>query len=180
MPRPGPTPASRWTTGGSARWARCDCDSSATIDGLPTTASEAARPEPVDHPIGALQIDHVVVASPDRVRTTRAFEAAGFAPLRVRQTDSYGSPMSQTFFRAGEVIIELVSPDQPDGNAEAHPAGFFGLAITVADLDRAAARLGPALGSIKPAVQPGRRIATLRHRDLGLSVATALMTPEPT
>jgi hypothetical protein len=28
-------------------------------------------------------------------------------------------------------------------------------------------------------VQPGRHIATLRHRDLGMSVATALMSPEP-
>jgi hypothetical protein len=35
------------------------------------------------------------------------------------------------------------------------------------------------LGHIKDAVQPGRRIATLRHRDVGMSVATAFMTPEP-
>ena len=34
---------------------------------------------------------------------------------------------------------------------------------------------GEHLGRIKDAVQPGRRIATLRHRDLGLSVAIAFM-----
>ena len=28
-------------------------------------------------------------------------------------------------------------------------------------------------------MQEGRRIATLRHRELGMSVATAFMTPEP-
>ncbi len=148
------------------------------LDGLPTRASSAPVAEPAAHPIGATAIDHVVVASPDRARTTAAFEQVGFRALRVRQTDSYGAPMSQTFFRAGEVLIELVSLDEP-GPGSAGPAGFFGLALTVADLDGAAARLGDGLGQIKPAVQEGRRIATLRHRDLGLSVATALMSPAP-
>ena len=35
--------------------------------------------------------------------------------------------------------------------------------------------LGDGLGSIKPAVQDGRRIATIRHKTYGLSVAVALM-----
>ena len=59
--------------------------------------------------------------------------------------------------------------------AEADPARWFGLAVDVADLDQTAALLGPGLGPIKGAVQAGRRIATVRHRDLGLSVAVALM-----
>jgi hypothetical protein len=154
------------------------------LDGLPTGLSTAEEPEPADHPLGALRIDHVVVASPDRARTTAALEAAGLVARRVRRTESYGAPMSQTFFRAGEVIIELVcpEPDEHPGPPQQNPnqpAAFFGLAITVADLETAAERLGPGLGAIKPAVQAGRRIATLRHRDLGLSVATALMSPEP-
>ena len=68
---------------------------------------------------------------------------------------------------------------QPDAEGDGEP-GFFGLAITVASLEAAAARLGDHLGTIKEAVQDGRQIATLRHRDLGMSVATALMSPEPT
>jgi hypothetical protein len=85
--------------------------------------------------------------------------------------------MRQHFFRLGEVILELIgSPDTP---GEGDP-GFFGLAHTVRDLDAAAALLGEHLGDTKDAVQPGRRIATLRHRELGMSVATALMSPEPT
>jgi hypothetical protein len=163
------------------------------LDGLPTTTSTRPAAEPAAHPLGAVSIDHVVVYSPDRLRTTAALESVGFPARRVRHTDSYGAPMSQTFFRAGEVIIELVSleadpaaadpeaPDPPVPAARAEvpePASFFGLALTVTDLDAAAARLGEGMGSIKPAVQAGRRIATLRHRDLGLSVATALMSPE--
>ncbi|MGZ4683245.1 MAG: VOC family protein [Acidimicrobiales bacterium] len=150
------------------------------LDGIPTRPADAPLAEPATHPNGALSIDHVVLFTPDCARTTAALEAVGFTPLRVRDTSSYGAPMRQTFIRAGEVIIELIGPEEPptDGSADG-PAGFFGLALTVADLDATVGRLGPALGAPKDAVQPGRRIATLRHRDLGLSVAIALMSPEP-
>ena len=146
------------------------------LDGLPTTASNAVPAEPATHPNGATHVDHVAVLSPDLVRTTAALEALGVPSRGDRNTDSYGAPMRQVFFRLGEVILEVVG--QPDSAGEGDP-GFFGLAITVADLDAAAALLGPALGDAKDAVQEGRRIATLRHRDLGMSVATALMSPEP-
>jgi hypothetical protein len=82
--------------------------------------------------------------------------------------------MRQVFFRMGEVILELIG--QVDGEGDGAP-GFFGIAVTVDDLDALAATLGDHLGGIKDAVQEGRRIATLRHRDLGMSVATAFMTP---
>lgn len=147
-----------------------------SLDGLPTTASEAAPAEPGTHPNGAIHIDHVVLLSPDLARTTAALEAIGVLPRGERDADTYGAPMRQVFFRLGEVILELVG--QPDTAGEGDP-GFFGLAITVTDLDAAAEQLGDHLGAIKDAVQEGRRIATLRHRDLGMSVATALMSPEP-
>jgi hypothetical protein len=116
------------------------------------------------------------VLTPDLARTVAAFEATGLDVRGTRDADTYGAPMRQVFFRLGEVILELVG--QPDSAREGDP-GFFGLAITVADLDAAADQLGDHLGQIKDAVQEGRRIATLRHRDLGMSVATALMSPEP-
>jgi len=112
--------------------------------------------------------------APDLARTITALGAIGVIPRGERETDSYGAPMRQVFFRLGQVILELVG--QPDATGEGDP-GFFGLAITVDDLDAAAALLGEHLGGIKDAVQDGRRIATLRHRDLGMSVATALMSP---
>ena len=146
------------------------------VDGLATTVGEHPPVTPSDHPNGTRSIDHVVVVTPDCERTTSAFVAIGLEPRRTRHTESYGSPMQQTFFRAGEVIVELVGPDEASGDG---PAGFFGLALTVDDLEATAAYLGHGLGSPKDAVQPGRRIATLRHKDLGLSVATALMSPDP-
>ena len=47
------------------------------------------------------------------------------------------------------------------------------------DLDATAEWLGDRVGTPKDAVQPGRRIATLRHRDLGLGLPVAIMTPHP-
>jgi hypothetical protein len=47
----------------------------------------------------------------------------------------------------------------------------------VDDLDRAAGMLGDRLKEPKQAVQPGRRIATLRSREAGLTTPVALMTP---
>ena len=147
-----------------------------SLDGLPTSASDSEPAAPASHPNGALQVDHVVVLSPDLARTTAAIESIGIHPRGERDTDSYGAPMRQVFFRLGEVILEVVG--QPDTAGEGAP-GFFGLAITVTDLDAVGALLGDHLGEAKDAVQDGRRIATLRHRDLGMSVATALMSPEP-
>jgi hypothetical protein len=161
--------------------------STASIDGLPTIAStdKGATPDgppvshpPVTHDNGVEIIDHLVIVSPDVDRTVAALGAVGLEPRRTRQVDpaQYGFDARQTFFRMGEVILELIGPNEPwDGTAD-RPAGFFGLAYTVADLDATAALLADHIGKVKDAVQPGRRITTLRHKDLGMSVATAFMS----
>jgi hypothetical protein len=80
----------------------------------------------------------------------------------------------QGFFRAGEVIVEVVGQHEvtdPDGAAT-----FFGLALTVTDLDATKRFFGDRLSDPKPAVQPGRRVATLRHREVGMSGALAFMS----
>jgi hypothetical protein len=144
-----------------------------SLDGVPTTASEAPPVEPAVHANGSRSIDHVVLLTPDLRRTTAALEGIGLTSRGERDSDTYGAPMRQVFFRMGEVILELIG--QPDSAGEGDP-GFFGLAITVEDLDATAGLLGEHLGQVKDAVQDGRRIATLRHRDLGMSVATAFMS----
>jgi hypothetical protein len=149
------------------------------LDGLPTTTSSSGPAEPAAHANGTQIIDHVVVATPAMGRTVDRLEAAGLGARRVRDTDTYGAPMRQTFFRLDEVILEVVGPPEADADADGGGARFFGLALTVDDLDGLAARLGPLLGRVKSAVQEGRRIATLRHRDAGLSVAIAFMDGAP-
>src|SRR3546814_11927488 len=104
-------------------------------------SSEAEPAEPATHPTGARHIDHVVVLSPDLARTTAALEALGVPARGERDTDSYGAPMRQVFFRLGAVILEVVG--QPD-TAGAGDPGFFGLALTVDDLHALAARVSDA------------------------------------
>lgn len=140
------------------------------------TLGEGATGTAPEHPLGALQIDHLVLVTPSLARTTAEMEARGLDVRRVRDYDLAGAPMQQVFFRAGEVILEVVGKPGEDG---AGPGTWWGITFTVADLDAAAAYLGDRCGRIKDAVQPGRRIATVRHQELGLSLATALMSPRP-
>jgi hypothetical protein len=156
-------------------WSLRNVDDGA-VDGIPTRSSDREPCHGARHPNGSIAIDHVVLLTPDTRRTISAIEAFGLPVRRVRETDQYGAPFLQMFFRAGEVIIELIGPREPDGTG---PATFFGLAHTVADLDATKRLLGDQLGAVKSAVQPGRRISTLRHKALGMSVATAFMSPGP-
>lgn len=151
-----------------------------TVDGIPTTFATsdkaATLPAAPAHPNGATGIDHVVILTPDVDRTTGAFGELGLAVRRIRETDSYGAPMRQAFLRLGPTVVEVVGGHEGTGQTAAEaPAGWFGLALDVDDLDAVAALLGEGLGSIKPAVQEGHRIATIRHKTFGLSVAVALM-----
>jgi hypothetical protein len=60
------------------------------LDGLPTVASERARPSGAAHPNGVVSIDHVVVLTPDLDRTTEAFRGAGFDLRRMREGETPG------------------------------------------------------------------------------------------
>ena len=139
------------------------------LDGLDTHVDSVHSSTAGDHPNGTRALDHLVVTSHDPLRTRAVLEERGF---EVRRTVEMGD-RRYTFFRVGEAILELVGPLQADGD---RPARLFGLAFTVADLDATAAHLGPLLGPVRDAIQPGRRIATLQ-REAGLSVPVAFMTP---
>jgi len=145
---------------------------STDLDGLPTIAAAEPPPSKRKHPNGALRIDHLVVTTPALARTLEALESAGLSLLRIREPNEPGPPVRQAFFRLGEVILE-VAEDPRGGDG---PARFWGLTICIADLDADAELLGERIGEIHDAVQPGRRIATLR-RAAGLGVRVALISP---
>jgi catechol 2,3-dioxygenase-like lactoylglutathione lyase family enzyme len=141
-------------------------------NGEPATA--AAPP----HPNGVSRIDHVVLLSPDLDRTVEELRAEGFELRRIREGETPGGSTRQAFFRLGEPILEVVQA--PEGTSVARnpdgPARLWGLAFLVDDIDATAATLGELLGTQRDAVQPGRKIATLRP-DAGLGPAIAFMTP---
>jgi hypothetical protein len=149
------------------------------LDGLATTVSE--RPPPADpppHPNGIAAIDHVVAFTPQLDRTVAILGEAGVDLRRIREEPTPAGAPRQAFFRLGATILEVVQ--QPAeaiaAGAEDGPAFFWGLALVAPDLDATVTGLGDRAGEPRAAVQPGRRIATLR-RSAGLALPVALMTP---
>jgi hypothetical protein len=154
---------------GLSAWGISGLDPSVTeIDGIATVAVDPMDPVLCEHPNSGTELDHVVVMTSSLDRTCAAITEATGAPLkRIRDLGS----MRQGFHRIGRggLIVEVV--ERPEITEPV--ASLWGLVINVADLDHAVAMIGADLiGAPKDAVQPGRRIATLRSgAELGTAVA---------
>ena len=103
------------------------------------------------HPNGITAIDHVVLVTRDIEAKVAELVAEGF--------DHRPTKAPQAFFVLGPCLLEVV---------QAESEGFWGITFVGEDLER--------FGTPKDAVQPGRRIVTVR-RDAGLGVPVAVMTP---
>jgi hypothetical protein len=143
------------------------------LDGVPTTRSDEVPSAPATHPNGVIAIDHVVVLSPDLGRTVESLAAVGVDPRRERDGELGGRPIRQLFFRFGEVIVEVVGAPE---TASEGPSTLWGMTYVVADIDATASFFGDRTSPVKDAVQSGRRITTLRHREFGMSVRTAMIS----
>jgi hypothetical protein len=155
------------------------------LDGLPTQRSQSPPSDPAGaprHPNGIVGIDHVVAMSPSLDRTVAALQRAGLDLRRVREEPTPAGAPRQAFFRLGAEILEMIQiPEaalERAGGMDG-PARFWGLAAIAEDLERTVAQMEGKTSPIREAVQPGRRIATLR-REAGLSVPLAIMSPPPT
>lgn len=144
------------------------------LEGVPL-ATHAPIPA-VEHPSGAFELDHLVLLTDSLERTSEAVHAVlGLECRRIREA----GPVRQAFHRFADpagggsrgCIVEVVESDRVDATT------LMGVVLDVTDLFGLADRLGPDVMSLpKPAVQPGRHIATIR-RDVGLGTAVAFMTP---
>lgn len=144
------------------------------IDGI--SVSVASPVGHVEHSNGAIQIDQVVIATPDFDRTADALAAAGM-PLKREITrpvaEEDDGEIRQGFVRSGNAVIELVTTRSvPDG-----PAHVWGLGFVSERFDRAVEELEGVIGSPRDAFQPGRRIATF-SRDARLGLPVVLLDPE--
>lgn len=161
--------------------------SSSELDGLPTTRADDASATPAkasrdgrsgQHPNAITEIDHVVVMTPALDRTVAALRDAGLELRRIREEPTPAGAPRQAFFRLGDEILEVVQEPHEivarEGGVE-RPARLWGLALLSSDLDRTVRALGEHAGEARAAVQPGRRIATVR-RSAGLAVPVAVMS----
>jgi len=136
---------------------------------LPAIDTVAPADRITRHANGVIAVDHVVVFTGDMDATMDALAADGLEARRVREVPD--SEMRQAFYVLGTALLELGGPVE----GESAPR-FWGITLAVSDLDALAERLGPLLGAPRDAIQPGRRIATLR-REAGSSVPLAFITP---
>ncbi|MFI4990245.1 MAG: VOC family protein [Solirubrobacterales bacterium] len=156
--------------------------SSTELDGIPTALSDSAPPAAKRaHANGISAIDHVVAMTPALDRSVKALQDAGLDLRRIREQPTPAGAPRQAFFRLGAEILEVVQEPEHvivarDRGTE-RPARLWGLAFLAPDLDRTVAALGEHAGEAREAVQPGRRIATVR-RSAGLAVPVALMSPK--
>jgi catechol 2,3-dioxygenase-like lactoylglutathione lyase family enzyme len=156
---------------GITDWTLRDVPADVTeVDGVPTSGSAVPSDEPGAHANGVTRIDHLVFMTPDLPRTAAAVVALGLDVRRERDAGAF----QQMFFRLGEVILELVGPAEGGPG----PASLWGITFAVSDLDATAEFLGDRIGRVKDAVQPGRRITTLRGKEIGISPAIAFMSEQ--
>ena len=160
---------------GIVGWSLCGLPerSAGDLDGVPTARSSASASTPAAHANGVTAIDHVVMLSPDLSRTVDALAVVDVHPRRERDTELGGRAVRQIFFRLGEVILEVIGSP---GTAGDGPSTLWGITYVVDDIDATAALFGDHATPVKDAVQPGRRITTLRHQDFGMSVRTAMIS----
>lgn len=145
------------------------------LEGVPLSAGPTVPA--VEHPSGAVALDHVVLLTDSLERTSSAVHAVlGLEQRRVREAGA----VRQAFHRFADpptgtargCIVEVVESDRVDR------VTVMGVVLVVHDLHGLAERLGPErVSPPKPAVQRGRHIATVR-REVGLGTAVALMTPD--
>jgi hypothetical protein len=143
------------------------------LDGIPTTRSDAIVAAPAEHANGVTTVDHIVLLSPDLGRTVDSLATVGATPRRRRDGQLDGHPIRQIFFRFAEVILEVVGSAE---TASDGPSTLWGITYNVADIDATADYFGDRTTPVKQAVQPGRRITTLRHHELGMSVRSAMIS----
>jgi hypothetical protein len=163
-----------------AGWSLRDIEDT-ELDGLPTARSDRSPPSaPPPHPNGLTLVDHVVAITPALGRTVAALQRAGLGLRRIREEPTPAGAPRQAFFRLGATILEVVQepPEAIERNGADRDAFFWGIALAAPDLEATVARLGDRVSEIRPAVQPGRQIATLR-RSAGLALPVALITPAP-
>ena len=114
-------------------------------------------------------IDHVVVMTNNLERTCEAVTEVTGCPLkRLREVGE----IRQGFHRVGEggVILEVVE------RADVSRTSLWGLVIATPSFDDLVQAAGDLVSEPTDAVQPGRRISTVKTK-AGLGIPVALMTP---
>lgn len=146
------------------------------VDSLAFESPQTSLPilQTSTHPNQVNRIDHLVVTTPDPDKTTAALNKAGIALRGVRKFGNTPNQTRQSFFWLGDVILELVGPDQATKGGKPE---FWGLALVSSDIDETSKYLGQLCTPLKDAVQAGRKITTIKTLDQSIGTSIAIMSP---
>ena len=141
---------------------------------IPTTFTENPVPNPsIAHPNGSIGFHHVVLMVPAFDIGKTALSNAGVQVEQGRPFGSTEKAMLRSAPKMGDIELELIGPESEDRSRHWQ---LWGLVIAVDDIDETADFLGDLIGQVKPAVQPSRRIATVK-KEAELGVAVAFLGP---
>jgi hypothetical protein len=146
-------------------------DVAGAIDGIALAEPDPGSPEATSTSLGATAVDHLVVMTDSLERTSAEVERVTGQPLkRIREAPG---GVRQGFHRLGPggVIVEIVE------RSDVTTPALWGFVLTVADLDAVIAGADGLIGEARDAVQPGRRIATVRS-SAGLGIPVALLSDD--
>ena len=142
---------------------------------IPTTFTENPVPNPsIAHPNGSIGFHHVVLMVPEFDIGKTALSNAGVHVEQGRPFGSTEKAMLRSAPKMGDIELELIGPESEDRSRHWQ---LWGLVVAVSDIDATSELLGDLLGQVKPAVQPHRRIATLK-KEAELGVAVAFLGPK--
>ena len=142
---------------------------------IPTTLTENPVPNPsAAHPNGSIGFHHVVLMVPAFDIGKTALSNAGVQVEQGRPFGSTEKAMLRSAPKMGDIELELIGPESEDRSRHWQ---LWGLVVAVSDIDATSELLGDLLGQVKPAVQPHRRIATLK-KEAELGVAVAFLGPK--
>lgn len=150
-------------------------DATESLDGI-TTHLVSVDPGAPDVPVSigpteGVRLDHVVINTDDGDRTSDAVHRV--LGVELRRVRELGRGARQHFHTLDNTVIEIVSGP----HVQQEGASLWGMVLSVADIDALFSHLGPdALSPPKDAVQPGRRISTVRA-NVGLGIPFAVMSP---
>ncbi|MEZ5174788.1 MAG: hypothetical protein R2823_01095 [Acidimicrobiia bacterium] len=142
-----------------------------TWDPTPPRLAVPARPHHEGVFVDRWVIDHVVLLVPSLESAIGTLAEAGLVPrlrMQVRERPA-------AFFRAGPVLEVIEAPVRNDA--------LYGIAVATTEaLDAVALNWrarGLAVGEVKRAIQPGRRIFTVHDLDAGFAVMSADRQVQP-
>jgi|TARA_B100002052_G_scaffold184226_1_gene167864 hypothetical protein len=126
------------------------------------------------HPNSSRGLHHLVLMVPEFKQGRSALTHAGVVVSPGKVFGSADKKLLRSTPMMGDFELELIGPEKEDSSRR---WDLWGLVIAVEDIDVTADLLGDLLGRVKPAIQPGRRIATV-SKSAGLGVAIAFLGPE--